>query len=274
MSKFKVILPKIYSEEFESSRVNVVDVESYIFSVHVLDSSLQSDSDLLSLVKKLVNDGDSAGAIELDRLCPKAVFFDMDATVIREESLVEIAKLAGKEQAVASMTRDAMAGGMDFAQSLTKRVALLNGTSKDVVHSCPHTFMPGFLDFAQFLKSRNIKLFLISGGFLDLVAKVGAQGDFDDWHANQFGWNEDFLDGTVLHPIVDAEGKASAVKAWGQKFGFDLNDCYAIGDGANDLKMLNLVGVPIGMSPKPILWPHIHINVKQGHYEFLKKLME
>lgn len=190
----------------------------------------------------------------------KAVFFDMDSTVIAEESIVELARAAGKEEEVSRITEQAMAGLLDFKNALLQRVAMLRGVSASVIDTVSQrlTINPGMHEFAKAARARGIELHLVSGGFNPLARRIVDELGFQGYHANELAVSDGVLTGELIGSIVDAEAKATYMEARCQKQGFDLKDTVAVGDGANDLPMLLKAGAAIGYHPKPVLLPHIH----------------
>ena len=221
----------------------------------------------------LIHSGSAAGVLSIDVTRPQAIFFDMDATVIAEESLVEISKAANKEKEIAALTDKAMAGGMDFAESLRLRLKILKGLEREKVMSVVPHINSGMVELSQYCIRSGIKLFLVSGGFVDLAAPVARQLGFADFRANRFVWDGDCLAGSVEDPIVDADGKLNAVLSWCSQYGLDPKKCIAVGDGANDLKMMQVCGAAVGFVPKKILWPHLAVNNQIGDHRLLLALI-
>jgi phosphoserine phosphatase len=206
-------------------------------------------------------------------MAPQAIFFDMDATVIAEESLVEVAKAAGKEAEVATLTAQAMAGGMDFAESLRLRLSILKGTHRSVVLGIRSHLNPGIRALADSMHARGVKLFLVSGGFMDLAVPVAKGLRFTDVCANRFAWNGDVLAGDVEGDIVGAEGKRAAVERWCIVHRLDPKLCIAVGDGANDQNMMGICGLAVGYEPKKALWDKIAVCNAIGDHELLLMLL-
>ena len=226
-----------------------------------------------ALARELVRSGQTAGVMEQSLASPQAIFFDMDATVIAEESLVEIAKAAGKESEVAALTAKAMAGGMDFSQSLRLRLSILKGTHRDVVLGIKPHLNPGIRALADAMNARGVKLFLVSGGFMDLAAPVAKDLGFLDVRANRFAWKGDVLAGGLEGDIVGAEGKREAVEHWCDLHRLDPMRCIAVGDGANDQNMMAICGLAVGFEPKKALWDKISVCNAVGDHGLLLELL-
>lgn len=215
-------------------------------------------------------------AVGLSRLAaPKAVFFDMDATVIAEESLVELAKFAGKGDEVARITERAMAGEMDFKAALFERVKLLDGLPESLCHQVAQglTLNHGIKEFVQLCQSRGIKTFMVSGGFTQLCSIIQFKVGFDAIHANLLGAEGGKLTGKVIGEIVDAQGKLQYVRDVCAKYSWDPREVAAVGDGANDRLMMEAVGVAIGHQARPVLYPVIHALNAAGDHRYLAALL-
>jgi phosphoserine phosphatase len=190
----------------------------------------------------------------------KAVLFDMDSTVIAQESIVELARAAGREEEVHRITERAMAGELDFKASLRQRVAMLRGVPSDIIDRVGRTLTinPGMHEFAKAARARGIELHLVSGGFNPLAERIVRELDFQGFRANELAVADGRLSGDLIGTIVDAEIKANYLDELCQSRGFSPNEVVAVGDGANDLPMLLKAGASIGYHPKAVLLPHIH----------------
>jgi len=197
----------------------------------------------------------------------KAVFFDMDSTVIRQESIIELAKAAGKEAEVARITDQAMAGLLDFTSALRERVKMLGGLPDSIISKVAKTLTinPGMPDFCKEAKTKKIKLFLVSGGFNALASGIARELAFDGFIANELDSENNTLTGRLRGAVINAESKAQFLMETCTKLGIHLNDTLVVGDGANDLLMMQAAGAAIGYFPKSILLPHIAGAIFNGH---------
>lgn len=239
----------------------------------VEDVSERAYKDALKAFRKAFGAGATCGISPIERA--KAVFFDMDATVIVEESLVELAAFAGKAEAVGAITERAMAGELDFKAALVERVALLKGLSADVLPVLAErlTLNRGIQPFVAFCREIGVPTFMVSGGFTCLAEVVQRKVGFDAVHANVLGVADGVLTGAVDGEIVDAAGKKRFLIETCARLKIDPKSVAAVGDGANDLPMLEAAGVAVGFRPKPVLLPSLHAQNAVGNHAFLAPLL-
>ncbi|MBP8035250.1 MAG: phosphoserine phosphatase SerB [Burkholderiaceae bacterium] len=187
----------------------------------------------------------------------KVLAMDMDSTLINIECIDEIAAFGGVKEQVASITEAAMRGEIkDFSESLTRRVAFLKGLSSDVLQSVYDQklrFNPGAEQLVATAKQAGLKVLLVSGGFTFFTEKLKARIGLDAAHANVLGSENGLLTGQVVGRILDAQGKADTLRAFAQECSATADQIIAIGDGANDLKMLGLAGYSVAYRAKPVV---------------------
>ncbi len=196
----------------------------------------------------------------------RLVAFDMDSTLIQAEVIDELAKEAGAGDKVAAITEQAMRGELDFTQSLTKRLALLEGLDESVLETV-YDRLPlteGAERLIRVLKSVGYTVAILSGGFTYFGNRLKERLGLDYVYANQLEIEGGKLTGKALGYIVDANKKAELLKHIADKEGISLQQCIAVGDGANDLPMLNLAGLGIAFHAKP--------KVKQGARQSISTL--
>jgi phosphoserine phosphatase len=214
-------------------------------------------------VFRLAFDGDAAAArASLEQLQadifirpadgpePRLLIADMDSTTITVECIDELADYAGVKPQVAEITERAMRGELDFAGSLRARVALLKGLDAGVLARCYEErvrIMPGAKTLIRTLTARGVRTLLVSGGFTYFAERVAAEIGFDEHRANVLGFRDGMLDGSVVEPILGAEAKKTALL----EQGVDRAATIAIGDGANDIPMLQAAGWGVAYHGKP-----------------------
>lgn len=185
----------------------------------------------------------------------KLLIADMDATMVVGETLDELAAHAGIGEQIAAITTRAMNGDLDFESALRERVALLKGLEESALHEtlAKTTLMPGAKEFIRSLKDQGATCVLVSGGFTFFTHAVAQRLGFDYHHGNTLIIEGGRLIGDVGTPILGKEAKLAYLKEYTQKLGIDLADTIAIGDGANDLPMLQAAGLGIGFQPKQLV---------------------
>ena len=184
---------------------------------------------------------------------PGLLVMDMDSTAITIECIDEIARLANVYDDVASVTALAMAGKLDFSESLNQRVGKLKGIEKSLIEELKNTLplMPGIKALCQVLKHHNWYLAIASGGFVPFAERVKELINLDEIHANVLEFKDDKLTGKVLGTIVDAQQKAVILESLQAKLGLEKIQTVAIGDGANDLVMMAKAGLGVAVHGKP-----------------------
>ncbi len=184
------------------------------------------------------------------------VAMDMDSTLVAIESIDEIADMRGVKPQVAEITASTMRGEIDFAESLTRRTALLQGLDQDAlyrVYTERLQFNPGAEKMLQRLQAAGIRTLLVSGGFTFFTDRLKARLGLDYAAANTLEIVDGKLTGKVLGEIIGARGKADVLKRVRDELGLRREQVIAIGDGANDLQMLAEAGVSIAYHAKPIV---------------------
>ncbi len=202
---------------------------------------------------------------------PKKLFIaDMDSTIISCECLDELADFAGVKAQVAEITERAMAGEIDFEGALKKRVAMLKGLSKSALQACFDERVQlnkGAKELIARLKNEGIYCALVSGGFKFFTSRVAKNAGFDEENANEFIYENDELSGEVVMPILGKEAKLGRLHDLCVKMGIDESDAIAIGDGANDLMMIEAAGLGIAYMAKPIVAARAKARINSGNLE-------
>jgi phosphoserine phosphatase len=183
----------------------------------------------------------------------KLLISDMDSTIIRQECIDEIASMAGVGAQVTSITERAMAGELDFSQSLIARVALLKGLHVDVLKQVWNEriqMQAGAQELVQRMNEAGAFTMLVSGGFTFFTEKVAAHLGFQAHFANELLIENNCLTGEVRTPILHKDAKRDLLKQYAQQLGIDVIDTIAVGDGANDAAMIEAAGLGVAFHAK------------------------
>jgi phosphoserine phosphatase len=184
----------------------------------------------------------------------KLLIADMDSTMITVECIDELADYVGLKAEVSEVTERAMRGELDFAEALSSRVALLAGLSEATVAECLRErvkLMGGAVDLITAFTAAGGRAVLVSGGFTHFTDSVAKQIGFDRALANRLIVKDGALTGEVEFPIVDAQTKRETLIAEAVALGIPLSATLAIGDGANDIPMIEAAGLGVAYHAKP-----------------------
>ncbi|MFY2607544.1 phosphoserine phosphatase SerB [Achromobacter ruhlandii] len=187
----------------------------------------------------------------------KVLAMDMDSTLINIECIDEIAGVAGVKDKVSEITEAAMRGEIkDFAESLRRRVALLKDVPAEAleqVYTEKLRLNPGAERLITTAQAAGIKVLLVSGGFTFFTDRLRERLKLDSAHANTLEIDNGVLTGRVLGDILDADAKAVYLREFARTHGATKEQVIAMGDGANDLKMLGAAGFPVAYHAKPLM---------------------
>ena len=189
----------------------------------------------------------------LDRRGVQLVVLDVDSTIIQQEVIDVLANYAGVSEQVSEITHLAMNGELDFTQSLERRVALLKGLSAQSLVDVRSDidFTPGAATLCRTLKRLGFHVALVSGGFIEVVEPLAAELGITDVRANRLEILDGKLTGNLTGPIIDRLGKAQALRDYAAKYQVPMSRTIAVGDGANDLDMLNTAALGVAFNAKP-----------------------
>ncbi|MDZ4373325.1 MAG: phosphoserine phosphatase SerB [Phenylobacterium sp.] len=189
---------------------------------------------------------------------------DMDSTIINVECIDELADFAGVKDKVSEITERAMRGELDFEAALRERVAMLKGLPlADLQRAYDQRVRlnPGARTLVRTMTANGAKAFLVSGGFSFFTSRVAQAAGFDANRANTLIDADGVLAGTVGEPILGREAKLAALKEEAAALGLPLSATLAVGDGANDLAMIEASGLGVAYRAKPIVAAQAHTKV-------------
>jgi len=184
------------------------------------------------------------------------VVMDMDSTLITIECIDELGAFLQRKDEIAAITAQAMRGEIDYAESLRRRVALLAGLEERAlqeVYAERLRLSPGAEALVEHCKRHGVKLLLVSGGFTFFTSRLQQRLGIDDTISNVLEIEHGRLTGKVLGGIVDADAKAAKFRQLALRLGAERRQTVAIGDGANDLKMMAEAGVSVAYRAKPVV---------------------
>ena len=183
------------------------------------------------------------------------VVFDVDSTLIEDEVIELLADVAGKRAEVAAVTERAMAGELDFAESLIERVKTLAGLPSSVFESVFQqvTITQGAAQLIDAVHAAGGRVGAVSGGFSQVLTPLAEKLSLDFARANELEVIDSVLTGKVVGKIIDRSEKKNALIEWARLAGFDIAQTVAVGDGANDLEMMQAAGLSIAFNAKQIV---------------------
>jgi phosphoserine phosphatase len=195
----------------------------------------------------------------------RLVQLDVDSTFIEQEAIELLAAKAGVLDEVARITDAAMRGELDFAQSLVARVALLRGLGEDAIGQVQKEIRltDGAAELVALLHEKGHCVSLVSGGFNNILQSIVDELKIDFYKANTLEVIDGKLTGKVVGAIVDRAAKAEALKDFAQRCSVDLINTVAIGDGANDLDMMQIAGISIAFNAKSIVEAAADYSIKE-----------
>ncbi len=193
----------------------------------------------------------------------KVACFDMDSTLIEQEVIVELAKVAGIGDKVNEITESAMRGEIDFSESFAQRLHLLDAMSAEVLDDISDslTLSAGAKSTLAILNAMGYHTVLLSGGFAYFAERIAGKLQLNEYHANYLKIEEGKVIGEVSPPIVDGQRKAELVQHIAKQQGVDLAEVICIGDGANDLPMMAVANLGFAYHAKPIVQAKANVAI-------------
>lgn len=185
----------------------------------------------------------------------RLVLFDVDSTLIEQEVIDLLAAKTPHSATVADITKRAMAGELDFDSALKERVALLRGLPETVLDDVRQeiTFSQGALTLISSLQQMGVKIGAVSGGFLNVLTPLFHDLNLDYLKANTLDIEDSVLSGNVVGPIINSREKLRALKEFSERSSIPLSQTIAVGDGANDVLMIEGAGLGVSYRGKAIL---------------------
>ena len=204
--------------------------------------------------------------VAADNRRKRLLLADMDSTMIRQECIDELALLAGVSDQVQAVTLQAMRGEVPFEESLQKRVALLKGLPASAIEAVRTRldFTAGATTLIATVKANGGYTALISGGFTAFTASVAAALGFDEHRANELIIHGDMVAGVVARPILGSGAKLAALDQLCARLGITRAEAITVGDGANDIPMLEAAGLGVALHAKPVVRDAAPIRIDHG----------
>lgn len=201
---------------------------------------------------------------------------DVDSTLIEEEVIDLLGEKAGLGEKISEITEAAMSGELDFKEALKERVDLLSGlptTIFDEIYKEIH-LTNGAAGLIETLHGRGWKVGVVSGGFHEIVDKLAVDLKLDYVFANRLAVQEGYLTGETYGTIVDKSFKLERLKQWAKENKLDLSEVVAVGDGANDILMLNAAGLGIAFCAKPAVKAAVAYHIDKRNLLMVLELLE
>jgi len=185
----------------------------------------------------------------------KLLLADMDATIVEGETLDDLAAMVGLKDKIAAITARAMRGELDFRAALTERVRMLSGLPVTALMDTLSAMKinQGAETVVRVMRAHGAQCYLVSGGFTYFTGAIAERCGFNGHHGNVLGIAGEALSGDILPPILDKDAKLAYLRQYRDALGLGADDTAAIGDGANDIPMLEEAALGVGFYPKPLV---------------------
>lgn len=191
---------------------------------------------------------------------------DMDSTIVTTETLDELAAFAGLKERIAAITARAMNGELDFKAALRERVGMLAGLPVEALERtwAETVLMPGAEALVRTMRASGAHCALVSGGFTFFTGRVADRVGFHAHYSNTLLIEDGRLTGKVAEPILDKDAKLATLKRLAAELGLPLSAAVTVGDGANDLPMLQSAGLGVAFRAKPVVAAAARAKVDHG----------
>ena len=231
------------------------------YEIRVEDKPLPDQWDQLKAL--LAPDRIDVFVTSSDNRRKKMMIADMDATIVATETLDELAEHAGLKDQISAITKRAMAGELDFEAALHERVGMLKDLPNEILHKTLDAtqLSEGADILVKVMAANGATCILVSGGFTFFTKVVADRAGFHFNHGNTLMIENELLTGKVNLPILGKEAKLNYLQEYAGKKGLTSDDVFAIGDGANDLPMLEAAGLGVGYYPKPLVEASLDNNI-------------
>lgn len=205
----------------------------------------------------------------------RILVMDVDSTLIQQEVIELLAAHAGRESEVAAVTEAAMRGELDFAQSLHHRVEALAGLEASVIEKVVAAVVPqlGARELIGAFRAAGWAVCAVSGGFTQVLEPLAQDLGLDRHRANELEIVDGRFTGRVVGQVVDRAVKAESLREWATEFGVDQPGTVAVGDGANDIDMLQEAGLAVAFCAKPALREHADIELDVPSLDVIRVLV-
>ena len=258
-------IPQDLVSEFEQRGV-VVQEQRPVSTEHLdgVELSVKFEGSVEDLTQVAADHGVDIALLPIGEVASRGLIcLDCDSTLITGEVIEMLAAHAGKEEEVAEVTDRAMRGELDFEQSLRERVATLAGLDASVISSVSAAIelTPGVKDSLATLKKQGYRVAVVSGGFIQVLEPLARELELDYVRANTLEIEGGKLTGRVTGKVVDREAKEEFLREFAADAELDMAQTVAVGDGANDIDMINAAGLGIAFNAKPALREHADIAI-------------